>query len=174
VYATSPSVGSVERVEPASKSQKATSPAQGCMGEISKGPRVRTVAHRFKTSVAGSGHCRCVASAHTSIRLAISVKEMPRASAILQSRCTVGLIIPRSTRLMYVRSNPHSALRRSCDWPLFSRNSRTAAPTARDRGSVGWTCLWRRCIGRSDIATVRLISQRRIRLICRTSMGCRV
>ena len=50
---------------------------------------------------------------HTSIRFVISLSGLPSMSAILQRRLTVGLMIPRSTRLMYVRSKPQSALRRS-------------------------------------------------------------
>jgi hypothetical protein len=54
---------------------------------------------------------------HSSIRFAISLSGLPSMSAILQRRLTVGLMIPRSTRLMYVRSKPQSALRRSCERP---------------------------------------------------------
>ena len=38
----------------------------------------------------------------SSIRLAIWLRGVSSASAIFQSRLTVGLMIPRSTRLMYV------------------------------------------------------------------------
>src|SRR5207237_154116 len=49
----------------------------------------------------------------SSIRLATWLSGVFSASAICHSRPTVGLMIPLSTRLMYVRSKPHSPLRRS-------------------------------------------------------------
>src|SRR5665213_60366 len=75
-------------------------------------------------------------------------------SAILHNRLTVGLRIPRSKRLIYVRSKPQSALRRSCEWPACLRSSRTTIPTAFAFRSVGWICLCRRCMGKSDGGSV--------------------
>jgi len=110
---------------------------------------------------------------HSSIRLAIWLKGVSSASAICHSRLTVGLMMPRSTRLIYVRSNPHSPLRRSCEWPACSRSSRTTNPTALALRSVGCICLWPRCINRSDSARLRRISQRHIRLILRRGAASR-
>jgi hypothetical protein len=109
----------------------------------------------------------------SSILLAIWLSGVSSASAICHSLPTVGLMIPRYTRLIYVRSKPHSPLRRSCELPARSRNSRTTAPMALIFRSVGWICFVRRCINRSDGATLKRISQRHIRLICRGAGGSR-
>ena len=53
-----------------------------------------------------------------------------RMAAILTTTRMLGLLMPRSIRLMYVRSNPLSRANRSCEISLLSRISRSASPNA--------------------------------------------
>ena len=53
----------------------------------------------------------------------------------------VGLLIPRSIRLMYVRSNPPSRASRSWEISLLSLISRSACPNAFSGPGAGWICL---------------------------------
>ena len=86
----------------------------------------------------GSG---LVVGINSSIRRTILDGGTFNTPAIPTKTRIVGLLIPRSIRLMYVRSNPPSRASRSWEISLPSRISRRGWPTAFSGPGSGWICL---------------------------------